>query len=520
MLKQSLLASQHPTGLSPSKSSPSITSTAFSLAMPKSSSLLHPLGVSPTTSSLLRQMTLLKRGLVFLSFLTLLSLSVAVLCILELTGITSATSFSANALLTEASVTQYELANSSVLSRHLAEGAVVNTSIANASILQQHISSGSVGTNQLRQFSRGKILRSPNLPQPLFSGRAGSHVNSDFCRLDAADRPVCLDTASSSLVLLRCHDVLCWSGWSESVVELDGYIQILDFALVGSRYPSDMENLYDEHQEDWAQYDISTSMPVILYSKSDGAYISQCLDESCSRVTMGAILMKDVYLSAACLGKISTTEAPSRFSYLVTDGDLSYSFGYCMPLTPSTASSSSKAYLACLPYMHGYTQGLGIGRFKVGKMGQFTVSAGLNLQGDKSIGFTLAVWDSMETYYGTPLVLEHVALQGVSHIYDVLVYNDFNAYDREVLVISITFRQEEEGAYEVLSYTYTYVIQDQELQDNVYMARLTYDFPYGLSSVVDEDMVPIQVKLFPKLRRTLSNLQRRQIYTQQLTCTC
>eukprot|EP00808_Paulinella_micropora_P015978 g10836.t1 len=385
--------------------------------------------------------------------------------------------------LSEAVVTATKLAADSVLGYHLAPGAVSSaygsSPIAEQTLTADHFSNHSVSTQHLADFTHSSSLRSPNLPQILFDGRSSSFIQHSMCRLDSADRLVCLDTAdaSGSLKMLRCKDYLCWAGYDEFTVNLDGFntnkvLDILDFRFVGSMEGSALSDL-----------------PVILYSRFEGVYISQCVDAECTVVGPGVQVMEQSYNTGTAYAKLGSTDNPAYFSYVASDGSLKYAYGSCAPL-----SANNNYKLDCTDINYGYFTSVGLGMdFKSTNAGQFVVTAGLNEQEDYGWGITVALWDSTSTNSLKPRASRFTAITGIDKLYDVVAYKDLGQYGNEVLRIRVTVGQLLDNQLHTYAYSFCYQLDSRQLESVIYESEEYMNYPYGMYSVVDFNMAPIQV---------------------------
>eukprot|EP00457_Paulinella_chromatophora_P003360 gb/GEZN01003367.1/.p1 GENE.gb/GEZN01003367.1/~~gb/GEZN01003367.1/.p1 ORF type:complete len:560 (+),score=72.17 gb/GEZN01003367.1/:57-1736(+) len=462
--------------------------------------MLHPYGSKPRMEAMKRQLWLVQRGV--LLTIPLLLITVALVCV-ALRNIRGNGMLEANPLhdvedggitgvyLANNSVTSAKLANYSISTNKLAAGVVGYQTVSNYSVLTEHLALLAVTTSQLNKFTQSEGLRSPNVPQELFGGRSANYVNKDFCRLTAADNPICLDTTSNLLRVLRCLDQLCFSGFKETIVPLEADFssntdfKILDFGMVGSVDPERSNT-------------VLAAMPVILYSTKTGVYVAQCGDEDCSTISQSTLIMPDTYRRGQSYAKLGSTDKPGYFSYVATDGYLEYAYGSCGPLDHFAFAFSYSAFLTCTTMAEGNFASTGLGdQFQIAGAGQYVATAGVNEQSDRGIGITLALWDSLyEDNY--PRALKFIEIYGADKVYDVLAYKCHNEYNHEVLRVRVTV--EVEDTYDdktnfrghTYAYNFVYDLQTQEFQEAFYTQEHSR-FPYGLVSVVDQSMVPIMV---------------------------
>eukprot|EP00808_Paulinella_micropora_P005313 g18212.t1 len=459
-------------------------------------SLLHPYGSKPSLDSVKRQVLLLRRALYVVSFLCLGALGLMLVALRNILGNGVLVSDPLSRMhegdvtsvyMANGSVTSEKLGHQSIQANHLSAGCVTYTTLDAYSIETKHIADSSITTDQLKVFITSSGLRSPNIPQMLFGGSSSKNFRKDFCRFDAADRPICLDSQTGKLRMLRCKDQLCWAGYDEQIIPL-GYLDILDFQLMGSEHPADPS----------ATSTVST-LPVIVYSSRQGVSILQCQDEMCSQLGTATVILWDTYNTGNCFGKLGSTESPAYFSYVASDGGLSYSNGYCGPV-----------------YANSNMDRTGLGKkFKLSSAGKYVTSVGFTdgntIHGyDSKAGVVVAVWDTGRE--GGPAAFKLFEMEGVNRIYDLLTYKDTDQHGSEVLRIHITYRvggsssnnnknrnnNEEDDDTALLGngkterLTLTFDLDNIQILESYYSTTFER-FPYGMVSILDQNMIPIQV---------------------------
>eukprot|EP00808_Paulinella_micropora_P007590 g42562.t1 len=469
--------------------------------------MLHPYGSKVSVDNLTREVNCLKRGIMFMLTLVFAVLGLGLVCLRNMRGngmleadplLAVGEGAITTEYLADGSVTSLQLANYSVHTHHFAAAAVTQKAVEFGAIQSKHIKKQAINTDKLNLFTSSVGLRSPNVPQMLFGGSSSSTLHKDFCRLDAADRPICLDTSGGSLRMLRCKDHLCYAGYEEVTVPLTKFINILDFQLIGSEYPGDPLS------------SIVSTIPVIVFTTHQGVSIVQCTDALCEKLGSASTLLWDTFQTGSCYAKLGSTDSPAYFSFVASDGALTYTHGICGPVY-----SAQNYRVTCNVLSSGTLASYGLGQnFALSPAGQYTATAGFYKQNDKGQGLTVALWDSSSNagprflkYVPATDVNKYVPATDVNKVYDVLCYKDINQYDEELLRIRVTYRVgsdsgkvsylnpdigQEAGAFVTQALTLTYNLDKQQLLDETFTEEMS-KHPFGMVSLVAQDMVPIQV---------------------------